>query len=132
MGGALVVTKAAAFQKFWEQFGVAVFEENSVPDGDDTPGYPRLTYEFGTDAFGDYAVSLTVSLWYRSTSWTAANAMVETIGSVIGRGGVQVPCDGGTFWITRGTPWAQSLGDENDDMIKRKVLNINVWWNTET
>lgn len=132
MGGALVVTKAAAFQKFWEQFGVAVFEENSVPDGDDTPGFPRLTYEFATDAFGDYGVSLTASLWYRDTSNVAINAKTEAISAVIGRGGVQVPCSGGTFWITRGSPWAQSMGDEADDMIRRKVFNVVVRWNTET
>ena len=124
------MTKAAAFQAFWERFGIPVFEENSVPDGDDTPGFPRLTYEFGTDAFSDNSLSLTVSLWYRTTSWVPVNAKTEEISAVIGRGGVTFPCDGGNIWITRGSPWAQSMGDENDDQIKRKLFNINVFWNT--
>lgn len=124
------MTKAAAFQAFWERFGIPVFEENSVPDGDDTPGFPRLTYEFGTDAFSDNSLSLMVSLWYRTTSWVPVNAKTEEISAIIGRGGVTVPCDGGNFWITRGSPWAQSMGDENDDQIKRKLFNINVFWNT--
>lgn len=124
------MTKAAAFQAFWERFGIPVFEENSVPDGDDTPGFPRLTYEFGTDAFSDNSLSLMVSLWYRTTSWVPVNAKTEEISAVIGRGGVTAPCDGGNFWITRGSPWAQSMGDENDDQIKRKLFNINVFWNT--
>ena len=124
------MTKAAAWHAFWERFGVPVFEENSVPDGEDAPGFPRLTYQFGTDAFSDYGVALTVSLWYRDSSWVPINAKTEEISSVIGRGGVTCPCDGGNFWITRGSPWALSMGDENDDLIKRKVFNVTVRWNT--
>ena len=126
------MTKAAAYHAFWSQFDIPAFEENSVPDGADAPGFPRLTYEFGTDAFSDYGLSLTVSVWYRSASWVDINAKVEQIAALIGRGGVQAPCDGGSFWITRGTPWALSMGDENDDLIKRKVLNVTVRWNTPT
>ena len=124
------MTKAAAYQAFWAGFGIPAYEENAVPDGDNAPGFPRLTYEYGTDAFSEYALSLTVSLWYRSPSWVDINAKAEEISAAIGRGGVQVPCDGGTFWVTRGSPWALSMGDENDDMIKRKVFNVSVRWNT--
>lgn len=125
-------TKAEAYHSFWTQFGIPAYEENSVPDGANAPGFPRLTYEFGTDAFSDYGVSLTVSLWYRDTSWVTCNAMAETISQVIGRGGVTHPCDGGNFWVTRGSPWAIRMGDENDDQIKRIVFNVTVRWNTST
>lgn len=124
------MTKAAAWHAFWSGFGVPAFEENSVPDGEDAPGFPRLTYSFGTDAFSDYGVAVTVSLWYRDSSWVPINAKTDEISSVIGRGGVVIPCDGGSGWITRGSPWALSMGDENDDLIKRKVFNITVRWNT--
>lgn len=125
-------TKAAAYQSFWAQFGVPAYEENSVPSGDAAAGFPRLTYEYGDDAFSDYGISLTASLWYRSPSWVDINAKAEDISAVIGRGGVMVPCDGGGFWITRGSPWMLSTGDENDDRIKRKIININVLWITAT
>lgn len=126
------MTKAAAWYQFWSQFGVPAFDENSVPDGEDAPGFPRLTYEFGTDAFSDYGVSVTVSLWYRDSSWVPINAKAEAISAVIGRGGVTCPCDGGNFWVTRGSPWAVRMGDENDDLIKRIVFNVTVRWNTST
>lgn len=125
-------TKAAAYQSFWAQFSVPAYEENSVPSGDVGAGFPRLTYEYGDDAFSDYGISLTASLWYRDTSWVTINAMAETISSVIGRGGIQFPCAGGSCWITRGSPWVLSMGDENDDQIKRKVFNVTVRWNTPT
>lgn len=126
------MTKAAAYQNFWAQFSVPAYEENSVPSGDVAAGFPRLTYEFGDDAFSDYGVSLTVSLWYRDSSWVSANAKAAEISTAIGRGGVQFPCDGGNCWITRGSPWAMRMGDENDDMIKRIVFNVTARWNTST
>ena len=35
------------------------------------------------------------------------------------------PCDGGAVWLKRAEPFAQSMGDSNDDMIKRKIINIS-------
>ena len=117
------MTKAAAYQAFWESFGLAAFEENSVPDGEFAPDYPYITYEFMSDSLGS-EVMLSASLWYRSTAWTEANDKADEIGAAIGMGGVIISCDGGGIWIKRGSPFAQSMGDERDDMIKRKLLNI--------
>lgn len=126
------MTKAAAFYNFWSQFGVPAYDENSVPDGEDSPGFPRLTYQFGTDSFsGAAGVSLTASLWYRDSSWVPINAKAEEISAVIGpQYGDAVPCDGGHFRIKRGSPWALRMGDEADDLIKRIVFNVTVLWNT--
>jgi hypothetical protein len=63
-------------------------------------------------------------LWYRSSSWLEINEKTEEISVAIGRGGVFIPCDGGKVWIKRGTPFAQNMGDESDDLIKRKLINI--------
>lgn len=120
------MTKAAALYQFFSGFELEAWEENSVYTLESPPAFPYLTYEMNTDAFNDYDTSLTFSLWYRSTSWAAANAKVEEISAAIGRIGKVLPVDCGYLLIMRGSPFAQSLGDPSDDMIKRKMLNITV------
>ena len=114
------MTKAAAIYQFWNSFGLTAYEENSVPDDAD---FPYITYQFVTDSF-DREIPLTVSIWYRSESWTGINAKTEEISQKISRGGKVIPCDGGAIWLKRGQPFAQSMGDESDNLIKRKYLNI--------
>ena len=113
------MTKAAAIHQFWNGFGLAAYEENSVPVG---ATFPYITYQLVTDSF-DREVTAAASLWYRSESWTAINAKTEEISQKISRGGRVIPCDGGVIWMKRGQPFAQSMGDESDDLIKRKYLN---------
>lgn len=125
-----MATKAAVLYSFFSGFSIDAWEENSVYALESAPDFPYLTYEMNTDAFGDYDTPLTFSLWYRSTSWAAANAKVEEISAAIGRGGKVIPVDGGYLLIMRGSPFAQSLGDPSDDMIKRKLLNITVRYYT--
>ena len=114
------MTKAAAIYQFWSSFGLTAYEENTVPT-DAT--FPYITYQLVTDSF-DREIPLTASLWYRSESWTAINAKTEEISQKISRGGKIVSCDGGAIWLKRGQPFAQSMGDESDNLIKRKYLNI--------
>ena len=114
------MTKAAAIYQFWNSFGLAAYEENSVPVG---AAFPYITDQLVTDSF-DREVAAVASLWYRSESWTAINAKTEEISQKISRGGKIIPCDGGAIWLKRGHPFAQSMGDESDDLIKRKYLNI--------
>ena len=114
------MTKAAAIYQFWNIFGLTAYEENTVPDD---AAFPYLTYQLVTDSF-DHEVSVAASLWYRSESWTAINAKTEEISQKISRGGKIIPCDGGAIWLKRGQPFAQNMGDESDDLIKRKYLNI--------
>ena len=117
------MTKAAAIHAFWSGLGLPAYEENSVPSGDLAPAFPYLTYELLTDAFGG-ETAMTASVWYRSSSWVEANAKAEEIGDRIGYAGKIIHADGGYIWIQRGTPFARSMGDENDDLIKRKIINI--------
>lgn len=117
------MTKEAALHAFYSSFGLKAYEENAVPTGDDAPDFPYLTYSVSSDSIGT-DVALTASLWYRGTSWVQANAKAEEISRRIGRGGKILSCDGGAIWLRRGTPFAQSMGDESDDQIKRKYINI--------
>ena len=114
------MTKAAAIYQFWNSFGLTAYEENTVPD-DAT--FPYITYQLVTDSF-DREIPLTASLWYRSEIWTAINDKTEEISQKISRGRKIIPCDGGAIWLKRGQPFAQNMGDESDDLIKRKYLNI--------
>ena len=114
------MTKAAAIYQFWNSFGLTAYEENSVPDD---AAFPYITYQLVTDSF-DREVPVTASLWYRSESWTAINAKTEEISQKISRGGKIISCDGGAIWLKRGQPFAQSMVDKSDDLIKRKYLNI--------
>ena len=114
------MTKAAAIYQFWNSFGLTAYEENSVPD---EAAFPYITYQLVTVSF-DREIPLAASIWYRSESWTAINAKTDEISQKISRGGKIIPCDGGAIWLKRGQPFAQNMGDESDDLIKRKYLNI--------
>lgn len=114
------MTKAAAIYQFWNSFGLTAYEENTVPTD---AAFPYITYQLVTDSF-DREVAATASIWYRSESWTAINAKTEEISQKISRGGKIIACDGGAIWLKRGQLFAQNMGDESDNLIKRKYLNI--------
>lgn len=114
------MTKASALYNFWSGFGLTAYEENTVPTEAE---FPYITYQVVTDSFGA-EIALAASVWYRDTSWVESNAKAEEISRTISRGGKTIPVDGGVLWLKRGTPFSQSMGDETDDLIKRKYLNI--------
>ena len=113
------MTKAAAIYQFWNSFGLTAYEENSVPDD---AAFPYITYQLVTDSF-DREIPLTASIWYRSESGAGINAKAEEVSQKISRGGKIIPCDCGAIWLKRGQPFAQRMGDERDERIKRKYLN---------
>ena len=120
------MTKAAAIYQFWNSFGLTAYEENTVQTD---AAFPYITYQLVTDSF-DREIPLSASLWYRSESWTSINAKTEEISQKISRGGNIISCDGGAIWLKRGQPFAQNMGDESDDLIKRKYLNITAEYMT--
>ena len=129
------MTKAAAIYQFWNSFGIKAYEENTVIDADEDgspvePTFPYITYQLVTDSF-DREVAATASLWYRGESWTAINAKTEEISKKIGASGKKIAVDGGGIWIKRGQPFAQNMGDESDDLIKRKYINISIVFITQ-
>ena len=121
------MTKAAAIYQFWSSFGLTAYEENTAPTD---AAFPYITYQLVTDSF-DRDVAATASLWYRGESWTAINAKTEEISKKIGASGKKIAVDGGGIWIKRGQPFAQNMGDESDDLIKRKYINISIVFITQ-
>jgi hypothetical protein len=115
------MTKEAAIFQFWGQF-LPAYEENIVPSGEDAPKFPYITYQVVTDNF-DSEVPMTASVWDESMSWSNINKIVNTISETIGDG-LFIKCDGGKIWIKKGTPFAQNMGDDSNDMIRRKYINI--------
>lgn len=125
------MTKAAAFYQFWSQF-LPAYEENTLPSkGDLMPEFPYITYDVVYDAFlgGDKAMS--ASVWYYSTSWKECNAKIQEISDYIGQGGRLIEVDGGKIWIKRGQPFAQLMGDSENDNIRRGYINIWAEYLTE-
>lgn len=122
------MTKAAALHQFFSSFGMTAYTSTSVPDD---VIFPYLTYELITSAWEGGEVGLTVNLWFRTTSEAVPNAKAEELSEAIGRGGVNVPCDGGYIKILRGSPWCQSLNDDTDQNIKRRYINVTARYYTE-
>ncbi len=117
------MTKAEALYQFFLSFGITASESASVGTGDNAPKFPYLTYDGVSDAF-DSEVPLSCSLWYRDWSWAECNAKADEISQRLGLGGVVLHYDGGSIWIKRGSPFAQSMGDDSDNLIKRKYINL--------
>jgi hypothetical protein len=112
--------KWQAQHNFWSGFGVPAYEEHSVPDG---APFPYITYEAATSVF-ESLVSITASIWTRSTSWAQADALANAIEHHIKDMGCPI-IDGGRYRVYIGdTTFAQKMDDPNDDQIKRIVLNV--------
>lgn len=131
------MTKEEALYQFWSGFGIPAIEENSVPSsGDKSPNFPYISYQSVTDSF-DNDVALSASIWdidvigqgdipgHSALRFVSEKA--DEISRAIGRGGKVV---GGIVWIRRGTPFAQNMGDESNDLIKRKYINVTVEYMT--
>ena len=114
------MTKEAALHQFFNSF-LPAYEENTVPDWAEMP---YITYSLVTGDILSGENRLSCSLWYMDNSWTAINEKTREIGEKIGLGGTTLKCDGGVIWLKKGAPFAQSMGDANDDMIRRKYINI--------
>lgn len=115
--------KFKAIQDFWSSFGLQAYDENSVPSGDSAPLFPYITYSASTDSIGN-DIPLTGSLWYRSASWAAISQKAAEIERFLYEHNSPIEVDGGYLWIKRGSPFAQRMGDDSDDMIRRIYINI--------
>lgn len=122
------MNKEQALDSFWNSFGLDAYDENSVSQGTE---FPYITYSVATGSLSDYGTALSASLWFRDTSWKFITFLSNTISETIGYGGKVLPYDGGFLWIKRGSPFAQRMGDPDDDQIRRIVINIEVEYLSE-
>jgi hypothetical protein len=125
------MNKAQALNAFWNSFDWPAFDENSVPEkipndqGEMVPlTFPYITYSESTDSLGN-VVSLSASLWDKSNSWERVSLKEDEIAKTIAEYGHHViKIDDGYIWLVKGTPFAQRMGDPNDDKVKRIYLNV--------
>ena len=115
--------KWQAIQSFWEGFDIPAYDQNSVPDD---AVAPYITYEAKTADF-ENALPLSGSIWYRSSSWRDISKKADQIADSLKK---IIKIDGGYLFITRGSPFAQRLNDQNDT-VKRVYINLMVEFYTE-
>lgn len=114
--------KAQAIDNFWNSFGLPAYDENTVPQNAEMP---RITYSIVSDSLGS-PVSMSASVWYRSSSWKDISLKTKEIEKRLGEhGGEVITLDEGKMWIVKGTPFAQRMSDP-DNSIRRIYLNIQV------
>lgn len=106
---------------FWSSFGLPAYEQNSVPED---ALMPRITYEAAVGGF-DEPVSITAQIWDRSADgWAFLDRKADEIESRIRSMGCPL-MEGGRYRVYIGnTPFAQNLGDPEDRLIKRKIINV--------
>ena len=116
--------KFEAQYSFWASFGVPAYEENSVPDLDNVT-FPYITYQAVSGLF-DTDSTVSASIWTRSNSWDAADALALAMEARLKNGGAVINYDGGIIWITAAATFSQSMGEPDDDRIKRKLLTVTL------
>lgn len=114
------MTKNKALYAWLNQF-MPFYRDSAVPS-DVT--LPFGTYEYVEDSWGGGEVSMTVNLWFYTTSESVPDEKAQELSERIGYGGAMVPCDGGYIWLKRGSPFCRSVKDEKDGNIKRRYINL--------
>lgn len=111
--------KWQALQAFWGSFGIPAYEQASVPKG---VQLPYISYNGEVGAINE-PLPLSASIWCRDTSWEWISKKADEIAQFIGYGYHITTVEGGYLWISRGTPFAQRMSDE-DTTIKRIYINV--------
>ena len=114
--------KFQAIHSFWSKFNLPAYDGQDVPD-DAT--MPYITYEASADSIGNM-LPLNGSLWYRSNSWKDISKKADEIAETIAKEGfniISIDSPRGYLFITKGTPFAQRMRDE-DEQVKRIYINI--------
>lgn len=87
-----------------------------------------MTYDEAIASFGETA-SLTVQLWFYTDSEAVPNAKADELFKRLSDGGVQLECDSGSIWLTRGNPFSISdIGSSKNEKLRQ--INIEAQFNT--
>lgn len=111
--------KDQALYNLWSGFGLPAYDETSVPDD---AAYPYITYSTSISSLGS-VVTLNASIWFRSYSWEEISLKADEIAEYIGLHKV-LPLNRGYLYIVQGSPFAQRMGDETDERIRRIIINL--------
>lgn len=110
-----------ALYNFWSSFGVPAYDDTSVPSD---ASFPYITYEGQVGPF-EQIQTITASIWTESRSWLQADTISDQIEEYIKNMGCP-KIKGGRYRVYIGdTPFAQNMGDPDNDLIKRKLLHVN-------
>lgn len=123
------MTPEAAIYAWLNGFGVPAYASSSVPDqtAPEWGGFPYITYDLVLGAWERGEVNMPVNLYDRTTSEAKLNAKVREISDELGIGGTVIPCDGGSLWLKKGSPWSQAMEiEQEDEQVKRRYININI------
>lgn len=117
------MNKYQAIYQFWNSFGIPAFAVSAVPAQEK---FPYITYTLSEGDFMSGETSMTVDVYYRTDTETEPNQKVFEIAKEIGYGGKILPYDGGAIWVKKGSPWCQSVHDEDDEKVKHRYLNVDL------
>ena len=118
---ALALDKFQALNYFWRSFGIPAYDSSTVPDEKEVGDF-YITYEATIDSI-DRRVPLSASIWKKHTMlWDEISKKAEEIENALKKV-YTVPMVEGYLYVTRGTPFAQRMRDD-DDATRRIYLNI--------
>ncbi len=117
------MNKYQAIYKWFNDLGIPFYVDTNVPDMKEI-SYPYGTYQNVIGNWADH-VSITVRLYYRTTSEKEINAMVQKLTDKLKENN-QVICDDGMLWVNPGAPYCQAVSDEEDDTIRSRYINLLV------
>lgn len=117
------MNKYQAIHKWFNDLGIPFYVDTNVPDMKEI-SYPYGTYQNVTGNWTDQ-VSITVRLYYRTTSEKEINAMVQKLTDKLKENN-QVICDDGMLWVNPGAHYCQAVSDKEDDTIRSRYINLLV------
>lgn len=118
------MNKWQTIDSFWNSFGWKAYDENSIDTGAFAPQLPYITYSAQIGSLGQI-LSLTASLWDKSTSWKSVSDKADEIAERIGYGVEVLKVDDGYLSIGKGQPFAQRVNEPDDNEIKRVYVICN-------